>query len=254
MGVLSIVVPDALVRARLARSLRPAYRLVFHDGWKQFERALMEVEPVATVVDLFHPQGPRSEARLMAAARECGFGVVICSSFIGREDRLYALGVAGIGSVILEAEAGRRSVVRSAVEKAIARSIADGAAAALADSVPEEARTTLHWAVLHATEEPGVKALAAETGCSPESLRDGHRALGLPPPKRFLLWGRLLFAARSLARADASIETLAHRLGYASRSGLTRMMTRELGAPPRALRRQDVWGQAIAVLTRELTA
>ena len=243
MGVLSLVVADPVASARLTNALSQSYRLVFHDSWSDFERRRRSLRPHALIVDVHHPAGPGTLDHLIDVARDGGFGVVICSSFEGREDRLLALGAAGVGGVILPLEAHKRGQVRSEVERAVARAVADEAMAALPATIPASARTALRWAIRHATEGASVTGLAAEIGVSPDSLRRVFQRAGTPSPKRTLMWGRLFFAARELAwSAKPSVERLAIRLGYASRSGLTRMMSRELGAPPRVLRRRDVWG------------
>lgn len=253
MGVLSLVVADPVASARLTNALSQSYDLVLHDSWFDFERQRRSLDSRAVIVDIHHPAGPRSVDHLMDVSRDGAFGVVICSSFDGEEDHFLALGAAGVGGILLPREIHNRAQVRGEVERAIARAVADEAVSVLPPRIPHSARTALGWSIRNATDGASVDGLAAEMGCSPGSLRKSFQRDGLPSPKRTLMWGRLLFAARELARGNPSVESLAHRLGYASRSGLTRMMSRELGAPPRVLRRGDVWQEAVAAYTGELS-
>lgn len=252
MGVLSLIVADSVTTARLTNAVGKAFRVVSHDGWRDFQSSLEAVMPAAVIVDIDHPSGPDSVGHLMNASRAGGFGVVVCSSFEGRELALYELGVAGVGGFILSSEAANRAVVRSNIERAVSLSVAERLAADLPAWIPPLGRTALRWSVQHATESPSVAKLAVEVGHSAGSLRKTLLRRGLPSPKRTLMWGRLFFAARELARSTPSVESLAHRLGYASRSGLTRMMKRELGAPPRVLRGRDVWQRAVSTYLAEL--
>ena len=48
-------------------------------------------------------------------------------------------------------------------------------------------------------------------------------------PARFLLWGRLFWAARLLSNAELSVECAAFRLGYSSAPALGRALRREIG-------------------------
>jgi len=251
MGVLSLVVADPVASARLTNALSQSYRLVFHDSWSDFEGRRRSLDPHAVIVDILDPAGPHTIDHLMDVSRDGGFGVVICSSFDGKEDRFLALGAAGVGGIILPREIHDRAQVRGEVERAIARAVSDDAVAVLPSGIPAMARSALRWSIRHATEGASVAGLAAELGCSPGALRRSFQQAGLPSAKRTLMWGRLFFAARELARGTPSVERLAHRLGYASRSGLTRMMSRELGAPPRVLRRRDVWREAVDAYARE---
>ncbi len=252
MGVLSLIVADSVTSSRLTNAVGKAFRIVSHDGWSDFERSLESVRPAAVIVDIDHPGGPRSIEQLVAASRAGGFGVVVCSAFEGREHALYDLGAAGVGGVIMASEAANRTAVRVSVERAVSLSVAEGLVAELPSWVPCLGRLALRWSVHHATERPTVAKLASEIGHSAVSLRKTLLHEGLPSPKRTLMWGRLFFAARELARSTPSVEGLAHRLGYASRSGLTRMMTRELGVPPRVLRRRDAWQHALTTYLAEL--
>jgi AraC-like DNA-binding protein len=104
---------------------------------------------------------------------------------------------------------------------------------ALADPVVGPALRLLH-------EEPArgwtVAALAAETGVSRATFARRFTELVGEPPMAYLTGWRLSLAADLLARSDATVEAVAHQVGYGSAFGLSVAFQRVHGTRPSALR------------------
>jgi len=65
----------------------------------------------------------------------------------------------------------------------------------------------------------------------------GHRRVG-QPPLTYLTWWRMTIAARLLRTSDASLQTIAGRVGYSSEYAFSKAFKRELGLAPARYRRQ----------------
>ncbi len=235
MGTLSIVVSDRSVRHRLAEALGNRFRLVNHEGWRDFEERVRSIRPRVVIVDPYSASGPPTIECVLAVADHSEVGIVVCADFSGRAADLYAVGLAGIPSYLKAPELGSRQEIEQAVERAIATSVAKAVVARLQDRAPPLALNTLRWAVGHATQDTTAEDLARALSASPKSLGNQLRKNKLPPVRRTMLWGRLLYAAWSLHEGDENIEALARRLGYSTRSGLTKALSEAVGAPPSQL-------------------
>lgn len=252
MGAISIVVSDPLVLQRLTEALSDRFRLVVHDGWWDFQERAAVVRPLAIVIDPYSPSGPPTIRDAVQAAQEGEFGIVACADFQGRSSDLFALGLAGVRSVLLAPDYGSRQAIQQAVDRAIAMSVANAVVSRLRDQAPQLALDAIHWAVGHATEGMTAEDLARGLAATPKALGNQLRQHKLPPARRTMLWGRLFYAAWALARDTESIEELAIRLGYSTRSGLTRALSDAVGAPPSELAAGDARAPVVEAYLHEI--
>ncbi|WP_024802446.1 AraC family transcriptional regulator [Nocardia sp. BMG51109] len=84
-----------------------------------------------------------------------------------------------------------------------------------------------------------VTALAAETGMSRAALARRFTGLVGEPPMAFLADWRLSLAADLLHGSDATVESIAHRVGYGSAFALSTAFKRHFGLSPREHRRRS---------------
>lgn len=252
MGAISIVVSDPLAIQRLTEALGDRYRLVVHEGWWEFQERAAAVRPLAIVIDPYAPNGPPTIDDAVRVAQEGEFGIVACADFQGRNSDLYALGLAGVRSVLLAPDYGSRSEIQQAVERAIAMSVANAVVSQLADRAPKLALDAIHWAVGHATDGMTAEDLARGLDATPKALGNQLRKNKLPPARRTMLWGRLFYAAWALSRDTESIEELAIRLGYSTRSGLTKALGDAVGSSPSALAAGDARAPVVEAYLHEL--
>jgi AraC-like DNA-binding protein len=110
-----------------------------------------------------------------------------------------------------------------------------GWAAALRDPV-----TTAALHAMHA--DPGrdwtVASLAAHAGLSRAPFAHRFRTLVGRPPLSYLTWWRMTVAARLLRDSDATVATVAHRVGYASEFAFATAFRRQHGSAPGRYRRR----------------
>jgi AraC-like DNA-binding protein len=109
-----------------------------------------------------------------------------------------------------------------------------GWAAALRDPVTAAALHAMH-------EDPSrpwtVATLAAHAGLSRAPFARRFNALVGWPPLAYLTWWRMTVAARLLRNSDATVATVAHRVGYASEFAFATAFRRRHGSAPGRYRR-----------------
>jgi AraC-like DNA-binding protein len=109
-----------------------------------------------------------------------------------------------------------------------------GWAAALGDPVVGTALRALHT-------DPGrpwtVASLAASAGRSRAPFARRFAELVGRPPLSYLTWWRMTLAARLLRESDATVATIAHRVGYRSEFAFATAFRRHHGCAPGRYRR-----------------
>lgn len=219
--------------------LQHRFHLLVFDRWDELVGAAEVDTPEAILVDLYHPTGPGAIDRMTRTVERLGCGLVVCSDFRGNQSDLVALGLAGVNAVLPLPGLGPRHRIQEALERAVGQAIAKDVVGSVEDRLPDLARRTLDWAVRHATTGSDAERMARGVGCaSAKVLAERLRQRSLPTARRTLLWGRLMVAVRLLERGENSVESISERVGYASRSGLTRAATDVMGAPPTRIAQQ----------------
>jgi AraC-like DNA-binding protein len=84
-----------------------------------------------------------------------------------------------------------------------------------------------------------VATLAREASLSRAAFARRFTALTGQPPLTYLTWWRMTIASRLLQTTDASMDTIAGRVGYSSEYAFSKAFTRELGVAPARYRRQQ---------------
>ena len=236
MGQLSVLLADAAALDRLRTAVTPRFQLTLHSSWDDLVTRAPARNPEALIVDLFHPQGPRAIGPLTEKARDLGCGLVVCSDFRGRESDLLTLGLHDVRAALMLPSLGSLRKIEMVVERAIADAVSREVVEQIESRAPELAVRALEWAVRNASSGATAQGLAeAMASPSPKALSNRLREEGLPTIRCTLLWGRLMLAASLLERSADTVESVAQRVGYASRSGLTRALSKELGIPPSEL-------------------
>ena len=84
-----------------------------------------------------------------------------------------------------------------------------------------------------------VATLAREASLSRAACARRFTALTGQPPLTYLTWWRMTIASRLLQTTDASMNTIAGRVGYSSEYAFSKAFKRELGVVPVHYRRQQ---------------
>ena len=233
MALLALLQSDKRAAARLEAALGHDHELLGFTSWKRFQDAVSREPVEGCILDIYHPRRPISLTRIQRLrSRHPTLAIVVYSDFSGREMDLFQLGRLSVDGVILAGRGDDHHKMREAVRMALAASVATRVANALQGRIASVGLLVLQWAVEHAHQHPGVDDLASALCVSPSSLGRELRLLGLPTARRLLLWGRLLQAGRLLESRGTTAEEVAHRLGYATASGLRRALKTHCGCPP----------------------
>ncbi len=223
----------------MTTALSGAHRAVAIRTWSELEQLLVADPVDGCVLDADHPE--RAEAMALirrVRANHPHLAIVVFADFAGQEMDLFDLGGIGIDGVLLASPPASPSDVRHAVDRALTLARAERLRRSLEGRHGSAGTRAMAWAVEHAGESPSVAAFAAAMGQSSRQLGDTLRSVGLPPPNRVLLWGRLLLAGALMARDGRRVEETAFALGYSSASALSRAMKRETKYTPAEVARR----------------
>lgn len=236
---------DGRYRARLQAALGAGHPLLTARGWKAVAPLLERHAVDALLLDIA-ARGPIPHTQLAWLHRQHPhLATVMLLDPAGREADLFRLASEGVDEVVLLDDGLAPGELVQALERALVRATARRAAEHIRDRVPQLFVEGFAWAIEHADRTPNAAALAEGLARPLGSYRRALRRAGLPSPTRILLWGRLVRAGRLLAGGHMSVEAVAHRLGYAAGSSLSRALRRETGHPPSVVRER---GGMITVL------
>jgi AraC-like DNA-binding protein len=210
---------------RVKEAAEGVFQLRELADWRGLERTLAGAGPGAlVVVDPYHgsPRGSNRLAPELRMLRHSFPSAVVLAAFSYRERGyrdIWALSTWGVAEVLVLEEESTRTAVQQLLQEVRNRSLRR-----LLDGVR----------LPHAGRARPVLDAAAEVVASGGQARDLARALSvsratllrwctraeLPPPRRLLLWIRLLHAARLLDDPGHSVISVARSCGYASDNAL----------------------------------
>lgn len=219
--------------ARLRAALADDHTLLRIPDWPGLLATLREQEVSACIVDVDYPHRRIGVGELEMIRREHpGIALVVYGVFRESSLELFHLGRLGIDELILADKDDHPRKIRSTVSRALARALAFRVEDRLDGQLSEIGLRCLRWAIEHAHEAPLVPDLADALRTTRRTLSRSLRRGGMPPPGRFLLWGRLFRAAQLLEDPEVTVEGAAYRMGYSSAAALRRALVRETGLPP----------------------
>jgi AraC-like DNA-binding protein len=135
-------------------------------------------------------------------------------------------------------------ILRAWFDEQSAHGVATGWAATLRDPAVAAGLRAIHSA-------PGrswtVAELASQAGLSRAAFARRFAALVGQPPQAYLTWWRMTLAARLLRDGDASMATVARKVGYTSEFAFAHAFKREHGLAPGGFRRSTQANAAVSV-------
>jgi D-alanyl-D-alanine carboxypeptidase/D-alanyl-D-alanine-endopeptidase (penicillin-binding protein 4) len=217
--------------ARLVAALGPHHELALCSSWDALGRVLDRSAFDGCLVDVDAPTRREARANIEQLRERHPTTAIIACVEAGYPLAYYDLGGLGVAGIL---PADRKSpAIRALVDQALATARADGIARALEQRFGAPGPEAMAWAVEHAGPDTSVEKLAAALGHTPRSLHKALDEVGLPPPTRVLLWGRLLLAGARLGRDGRTVEDVAFSLGYATATSLARAMKSQTGLTPK---------------------
>lgn len=218
------------------------YRAVHHDSVDTLRREVRRVAPAAVLMSVGRPLTDHAPgvARLI---RE--FPRVPMVALLSRVDQttphaVLNLGNCGIRTLVDVRDAAGWHRLREFVAHEAVGEIDRLALAMLREEL--EGASDDCWrffeALFHVrTPATTVRALSRALGVSPSTLMSRFFRSGLPAPKRYLAWARLVRAARLLENPGLSIADVANQLAYSSAQSFGRHVKTVLGVTAGEFRR-----------------
>lgn len=218
---------------RSVRSALPRHDLAHIVSWEGFDRLVRERPIQASIVDLESCGAGRSETLLVGFRRRYPrHGLVALAGRLEDPRELFRLGRAGIPELIVL----RTDRLRAELPRAVARSLAGGAAATVMRSVSSTLPGSIADVLARAMDGVhlawSADVFAHEVGYSRPFLSERLKAAGLPSAGHLLIWTRLLHAGLWLAEPGRSGESVSRQLEYANGSTFRRALRNYVGATP----------------------
>ena len=233
---IAILQPDPRAAARLADALRSTYELRSYRSWEKLYSHAPKAPWACCIVDIYPPEGPVSPTQLGDLRRQRpDLAIVVYSDFADREPDLFEVGRQQIDALILAGLEDSPSAIQATISRSLASPAAGVVEGALEGRLAALGIAVVRWSMEHSFERPSVDELSEGMGMSRSQLTRELNRRGLPPPRALLLWGRLFQAARLLQGGTATVEGVAHALGYSTSSGLHRAFHQYVGWPPGAI-------------------
>jgi AraC-like DNA-binding protein len=163
-----------------------------------------------------------------------------CLSDASHLDALRRMAVAGVHSLLLDATADSRTVVRSMLESARRQCAATQVFAQIADIIPPKLHLLVQTALDNPARATSVAALARELGVDRKTLRNWCQAEHFLAPRDLLRWSRLLLAAALLNWSGRTVTSVALELEYPTDNSLRIAIRRQFKVQPSAMKRGGV--------------
>lgn len=210
-------------------------------GWQALARGLGAAGPGALVLaDPYHGSGraPARPAPELRRLRHAFPSAVVIAAFSFRERGyrdIWTLSTWGVSDVLVMEEEGTSTGIRQLLKATRSRALRR-----LLESVriPDAGRSgpLLDAAVEVVAGGGQVEQLARSLAVSRATLLRWCNRSTLPPPRRLLLWIRLLHAAKLLDDPGHSVLSVARACGYSSDNALRNALQKVDAPPPRQLR------------------
>jgi AraC-like DNA-binding protein len=254
---LLVLHPEAAFRTQIRTAAAKEHEISWLDSWSELVEAIPKAAPAAiAIVDPYLASGDRGTApELRALLREFPSLTVVAAMKTGGDQYrdVRTLGMWGIAEVIsLDVEATPEAVLRRlrSVRGHLVQSL-------LRRALPERlAYRPLSLSLVAAETASlggGSVALAARLRVPRRTLYRWTVEAGLPPPRRLLVWMRILLAAELLDDPGRRVSGVAYVCGYSSDNALRTALSSLLGKTPTALRREGAFATASEAFLAELS-
>jgi AraC-like DNA-binding protein len=250
---------DPAFRDRARRLSRGRFDLRAVQGWNDLEEQMRETSPSGIgVVDPYHGRqrhsGMAPELGCLLRRLPSATLVAALHARPGWMDDVRTLGAWGIAGVIdLEAETTDSLVLKS-LEMSRSRALRSLLTDELGLGSTGRGRVIVDAAIGIVTSGGYARDLAKELHMHRDTLLRWCASAGLPPPRRLLLWMRVLLAAELLDNPGQTVGSVAAACGYSCDTALARAVRRLVGASPSELRSSGALRSASVVFRRELDA
>jgi AraC-like DNA-binding protein len=238
MGLVAALICDPETRAHLRQSLGGESRLAFCCRGADLLEFVIQHPARMILTDLWDAAGvPTAPTVRRLHTRFPSIPIIAyCSLTPGTAHELLAMMQAGVSDILFRGLDDPRQALRSALDRADERCIAEFVTDAVGALIPAEGRMVVEYCIEHARAAPTVEKIASAIGVHRKTLVNWMTQARLPPPRAVTAWCRLLLAAWLLEDPGRSVESVALDLGFGSGTELRNMLRRYTGLRPAEVR------------------
>lgn len=260
VGVVCALVVDRAARARVRELLRgigwEQAEVVFLERVAELHAVVLARRPAAVIVEPRDALGLGTDDAIRRL--RTGFASVPVLGFV-RLSRTTSTDVlllarAGVHELVIQGLDDEAVVFRAALQSARLRAVATRVERILAPHVPAAAWPIFRYALEHVMQPLSVPEVADALGVHRRTLVNRLRSAGLPGPREFLAWMRLLVAAGLLQDVARPVEHVALELDYPSANAFRNVLRRYTAMAPADVRRPGGFEALVAVLVDTLAA
>jgi AraC-like DNA-binding protein len=242
--------------ARLTRAVTPQYALHRVESWSTLRAHLQEAPQSAGA--LVDPYGAGNSTHLSTELHTLlqDFPsvtvVAVLEVLPGRGNDLCTLGRWGVGGIIDLQTDATPEAVRRCLHRAGENSLRGAVERKLVSRLGAEGAPVLRAAVEVALSGGNAGKLACALRVSPRTLDRRCSAVDLPPPRRLLLWMRVLLATQLFGESGRTLDGVAYGCGYSSTQAFRRAVQSLLGVQLPRLRDTDAFAAVSAAFLAEV--
>lgn len=253
---LLVLHPDAAFRALLRGAAAREHEISWLGSWSELKRIIPNSAPAAiVVVDPYMESTERQMApELRALLREFPSLTVIAAlrTTDGGYRDVRTLGEWGVAEVLsLDIEATSEAVLRR-LRNVRGHLVQSLLRRAMPGNISHRPLSLSLVAAETAASGGGSEALARRLRIPRRTLYRWTVTAGLPPPRRLLVWMRILLAAELLDDPGRRVSSVAYACGYSSDNALRTALSSFLENTPTALRREGAFATASEAFLAEL--
>lgn len=252
---LLVLHPDAAFREQVRRAGGKRFEYVEVGGWDELRELVRGSPPAALiVVDPYEEDGDELSATLRALLLEFPSATVVAALALRpqRYRDLRTLGSWGVADIIVRGEDDTVEAMGRRLRAIQGRPLQSLLERSLPPNTSGQARALLMAAAEVVSTGGQAKELARMLYLSPRTLLRWCERAELPPPRRILVWMRVLMAAELLDDPGRTVSSVAHACGYSSDNSLRRALQDFLNTTPTVLRREGAFGIASRAFLADL--
>jgi AraC-like DNA-binding protein len=253
---LLVLHPEAAFREQVRRSGGKRFDYLEVDSWDDLRELVRSSPPAALiVVDPYEPGGEELSGPLRALLLEFPSATVVAALAL-RPERyrdLRTLGAWGVAEIIVRGEDDTTEGISRRLRAIQGRPLQSLLERSLPPNTSGQARALLMAAAEVVSTGGQAKELARMLYLSPRTLLRWCERAELPPPRRILVWMRVLMAAELLDDPGRTVSSVAHACGYSSDNSLRRALQDFLDTTPTTLRRDGAFATASRAFLKDLT-
>ena len=253
---LLVLHPDAVLREKIRRAGGKRYDFVHVHAWESLRELLRTAPPAALiVVDPYDSDGLELSAPLRALLLEFPSATVIAALALlpDRYRDLRTLGAWGVADIIVRGEDDTTEAMARRLRAIQGRPLQSLLERSLPVNTSGQARALLMAAAEVTSTGGQAREMARMLYLSPRTLLRWCERAELPPPRRILVWMRVLMAAELLDDPGRTVSSVANACGYSSDNSLRRALQDFLATTPTTLRREGAFAIASQAFLEDLS-